>query len=422
MTTTALRIAISGAGVGGAILANLLGREPGIEVTCLEQVSPDDHSDAGTGLNVGPNAIKALTRVAPALSDALRAPGVSLPWQSWRTTLTDGTLMMDLPLPEVADNDGIRIRWAELYRQLRAPAQNHILFNQTVTHMGYEDDADTLTLTHTDGASGKTHTLTGIDMLIGGDGRYSVVREQFLGRPEPRHLGVVINRVLVPDTSDGLIDDYAQWFNGPNRLLAFRIPGNAIYIAGAFPIAPGSPISDDVKSADALREMFTPADAPPSPSAAFLIDAMCRHLDDIHWARVQDIPPAFTDARGHILLLGDAAHAMVPTLGQGATMAMEDACLYAEAILEAVRAARKDGLPLDVSALCKDIAARREARARFVVDFSWTASDTMLPGTDTVGTLREKTGPAFQEKLRQLYTDTWLDTPDSSPAQRSSAG
>ena len=45
-------------------MARRLSRLPGAEVTCLERVARDDHSEAGTGLNIGPNAAKALKFVA----------------------------------------------------------------------------------------------------------------------------------------------------------------------------------------------------------------------------------------------------------------------------------------------------------------------------------------------------------------------
>src|SRR4051794_25703960 len=54
------RIVIAGAGIAGSILAQGLMHQPGLDVICLEQVGPDDHAEAGTGLNIGPNAIKAL--------------------------------------------------------------------------------------------------------------------------------------------------------------------------------------------------------------------------------------------------------------------------------------------------------------------------------------------------------------------------
>ncbi|RYY96568.1 MAG: FAD-dependent monooxygenase, partial [Comamonadaceae bacterium] len=55
-----MKIVIIGAGVAGAVLARGLATVPGIELLCLERVQPGDHAEAGTGLNVGPNAIKAL--------------------------------------------------------------------------------------------------------------------------------------------------------------------------------------------------------------------------------------------------------------------------------------------------------------------------------------------------------------------------
>lgn len=407
--TKPLNILISGAGVSGAIVAGLLRNEPGVRVTTLERVDSDDHADAGTGLNIGPNSLKLLQQIDPALCAHLK--DVSLPWRTWRTSLTDGTELMNLRLSQVADNDGIRIRWADLYQQLRTHARSQILFNSTLTDMRYcanntdENSPPPLQVTWESSLDASERSDTQVDMLIAGDGRYSKVRETFFGKPAPTPLGVVIYRLLVPDTTDGLIDDYEQWFNGPNRLLAFRVPGNAIYIAGSFPISPGAPIDDDARSAEYLRELYTPAEGEPSAQGSFLINSICRHVKDIHWARVAEIEPVFSDDLGRVLLLGDASHAMVPTLGQGASSAIEDACITAVKIRDAVRAG-----PVNVPDLVQDIAETRMPRIRFIMDLSRDASDTMLPDSDTVAQTRRKIEPSFLSQLQRLYRVTDAST------------
>ena len=71
-----MRVVIVGAGVAGCVMARKLSQLNGMEVTCLERVSRDDHSEAGTGLNVGPNAVKALGLVDADLAERItQEPG-----------------------------------------------------------------------------------------------------------------------------------------------------------------------------------------------------------------------------------------------------------------------------------------------------------------------------------------------------------
>jgi salicylate hydroxylase len=330
--------------------------------------------------------------------------GTSILWRNWRVSLTDGTVLMDLPLERVAENPGIRLRWSELYRVLRSAAAPRIRFGTEVVSAGYSAAQPGKLYIEARGGE-ERFACEDVDLLVAADGRYSRVRKDFCGPPPVRHIGVAIFRALVPDTTGGLIDDYEQWFNGPNRLLAFRVPGEAIYISGAFPIAEESEIPPEMKTAEALRMSFTPSGRPPSPACRWMIDVLCAKLDQIHWARMQEVDALFADRTGHVLLLGDAAHGMVPTLGQGATQAVEDACLAAAQIRAHWLGARRAKMPVDVPKLVRSIAERRAERIRFAMDFSLDATDTMLAGADPVaGTLRKLERP-FQEKLRRLYCD-----------------
>lgn len=248
-----------------------------------------------------------------------------------------------------------------------------------------------------DGSIGR---IDDVDLLIAADGRYSKIRSQLVAPSEPSQLGISMYRVLIPQGPACPIDDYGQWFNGPNRLLAFTIPGGYVYCAGAFPIdSQDGTIPNRMKDPEVLRSLYLPDDAPPSAEAAFLIDGIVERVRDIHWARAQEDEIAYAVAGWPVLFIGDASHPMIPTLGQGATQAVEDACCVMNEIGVALAGgARLLDVPAEVDRL------RRE-RVRFVMDFSREASDTMLVGADPVAGTLAKLEPDFQDKLRQLYRE-----------------
>jgi salicylate hydroxylase len=389
-----MRIVIVGAGVAGCIMARTLSRLPGAEVICLERVAQGDHAESGTGLNIGPNARMALQAHDPALTDAITAAG--LPWHTWRISLTDGSVLFDLPLSQVAFNDGWRIRWSELYRVLREAAAPAVYYDCAITSIVRDGHATSIVWQQ----GGVQHHVDKVDLLIATDGRYSQVRRALAGEAASRMVGVAISRVLVPNSSNGLIDDYEQWFNGPNRLLAFRVPPDHIYVATAFPIPPDQPIPESLRQPEALRAAFTPRSGVLSDQGRWLIDTICANVDDMHWARMQEHDVLYTDPHASVLYLGDAAHGMVPTLGQGATQAIEDAAVAADLIARAWAAGRRDP-----RAWLNEIDALRRERMRFTMEFSLEATDTMLGGADPVAGTLHKKQPDFMAKLRHLYQE-----------------
>ena len=392
-----MRVVIIGAGVAGCVMARRLSLLDGVEVVCLERVTRDDHSEAGTGLNVGPNAVKARTALDPELAEAITQ--ASFTWANWRISLTDGTVLFDLPLAEVAEGPGWRIRWSELYRVLREAAGSRVSYGCEIPALG-RDATDPRQTTVAWTQDGNEFLLDGIDLLIAGDGRYSRVRRTISGDVLVRQTGVAISRVLVPDTSNGLIDDYEQWFNGPNRLLSFRVPPGHIYIACAFPIPPEADIPPELKTPEALRTAYTPPSGIPSAQAQWMIDTVCANVADTHWARMQEHDALYRAADCNVLYLGDAAHGMVPTLGQGATQAIEDAANAAALITQ-----RYNDGERDVARWLREIEALRGDRMRFVMELSLAATDTMLGGADPVRGTQHKTEAPFREKLSRLYRD-----------------
>src|SRR6202022_1694500 len=175
-----MRIVIVGAGVAGCVMARRLAQLDGVDVICLERVTQDDHSEAGTGLNVGPNAVKAVKAIDPELAD--RITEASYLWHNWRISLTDGTVLFDLPLTKVAEGPGWRIRWSELYRVLREAAGPSVSYGCEITDIG-RDAADPRKTSVGWTQGGKAFRLDGIDLLIAADVRYSGTRRVFSGDP-----------------------------------------------------------------------------------------------------------------------------------------------------------------------------------------------------------------------------------------------
>jgi salicylate hydroxylase len=393
------RIVVIGAGVAGCIITHALQRMPEVQVICLEQVAQGEHAGSGTGLNVGPNALKALRMQAPQLYETLLS--VSLPWARWSIALTDGTPLFDLPLSQVADAPGIRIRWSGLYQVLRAAVPELVQYGTQVEGITRQANGR-LSLHYAQ--AGESGSFTDIDLVIVTDGRYSTVRAQLAGAPKVRHYGAAIYRLLVPDTSGGAITDYGQWFNGPHRLLAFRVPGEGVYIAGSFPLDAGAPIPHSARDPAALRRFYTPTHGALDAPCAWMVEQICSQVDAIHWARLQESTVRLAEPNGRVIYAGDAAHGMVPTLGQGATQAVEGACVLARLLEKHIKTRASP---------CSLGSAWHKARAerlKFVMDFSVEASDTMLGVVDAATGSRAKAEPPFIEKLRRLYQDVQLPT------------
>lgn len=404
--TPTQRIVIVGAGVAGSIMARALARQAGLEVTCLEQVAPDDHASAG--LVIGPNAIKALHLRDPLLASAIGEAG--LPWDHWRVSLCSGEVLLDLPLTRVADHGGVRILRATLYRVLRGAAADTIRYRCKLLACGAspQDPARSYVVWEQDGRQCR---LDDIDLLIAADGRDSPIRSAFGGQPEVHQVGALLLRLLVPDAGAGRIDDYEQWCNGPNRLLAFRLPDGQINIAGSLPLAPDNATPHAGIGPQALRAAYTPAHARPGPQAGWLIDTLCANVDAICWYRMQAPGIRFAEPRAQVMYLGDSAHAMAPPLGQGVAQAIEDACSAAELIATSLA-----GGETSPRAWLATFEAARLERLRFVMSVAPHAAGLMLGGAT------EQERASALAALRQLYCQVALPRHGAGPVVGPGAG
>lgn len=390
-----MRVAISGVGVAGGVIAMGLSALPGVEVLAFERVGPDDHAMAGNGLNLGPNALLALDRALPTLAERLRQ--AALPWRQWRASTMAGELLVHLPMSEVAACDGLRIRWAELYRACRELTAGVVRYGAEVESVQLHDNGP-LSIDFRTGV-GQRERIDGIDLLIAAEGRFGGIRPQLCGAPEITYLGVANFRVLLQDQGQWPLDDLEQWFNGPNRLLAFRLHDDMVYLSGNLPITAGEDISESRKSASALAESYTPPDGKMAPVPAHLLAGACRAAarGESHWSRLQESSVCWQDTTGRVLFPGDAGHAMVPTLGQGATTALEDGAVF----LETFRETHTADLP--VPALLQRFEQRRRARVDFIRQLSWSASDVIMADTFSLQRVRAKGEAPYRGRLQRLY-------------------
>ena len=310
-----MRIAVIGTGVAGSLFAAAAIRA-GVdaEIQAFDRIALDERDEAGTGLNVGPNALKALRQSGGLFVEELRA--ASLPWRRWLIAMTDGTRLIDLDMLDVADEPGIRIKWADLYAVLRKGSAPFTRHRHVLEHL--EEDQTGRLVPVFRGPDNSLVRYGAFDLLIAGDGRYSRLREVVCGTPKPFFPGIGTWRLLVRNVGVSPIDDYGQYFCGNARLLSFRVPDNCVYIAGSFPLAGDGPMDDQVKTAAAQRKFFEPSNGPLSPEVAWMLDMLERHVGDSNWARTQEIENSASGQRRPSAVSGrrGARHVSDPGAGR----------------------------------------------------------------------------------------------------------
>jgi len=308
-----MRIAIIGAGIGGAALALTLQRA-GLDFILLEQATA--FGEVGAGIQLSPNGVRILERLG--LGDDLKAccsePDFHkfIAWDSGEVLLRTGLK------PKVQQSFGAPYYHAHRPDLIDALAKRveptRIRFDTRVTGLGQNEDG-----VFVDCADG---TRVEGDVLIGADGIHSLVREQVFRPDPPRRSGYVAWRGVVDADDirhlDLPVSSYVVM--GPRMsFVAYYVSADRRFNW----IALGR--SDDEK-----RESWSQTASKAEVLAAFdgwyeaprgLIAAtktpFVTALHDRHPL------PAWVD--GRIAVMGDAAHAMLPYHAQGAVQSIEDA-------------------------------------------------------------------------------------------------
>jgi salicylate hydroxylase len=318
---------IIGGGMGGMTTALALQRK-GFKVRVFER-SPV-FSEVGAGITVGPSATMALESLG--LGDALRKRsdpprlGGILHYKTNEPLYTTTDRMAAPHLPE---NQYNLIHRADLHEVLLSA----VLAN----------DADTVTLDHDcvaiaqDGEGvtatfGNGRRVRG-DFLIGCDGLRSRVRPNLFEEQESRFTGQVAFRCLVPyERAEPYLGDCSTAvYVGPNRMFVrYLIRQGTVLNCVSF--VKTDAWTDESWSAPATKaELLGLFEGWHDSFRGVIEGALDNTL--FKWA-LHDRAPLPEWSKGRVTLLGDSAHPMLPFLGLGAAMAIEDAIVLARACAE----------------------------------------------------------------------------------------
>jgi 2-polyprenyl-6-methoxyphenol hydroxylase-like FAD-dependent oxidoreductase len=312
-------ILIAGGGIGGLSAAISLKRA-GHRVTVFESAKTRQSvQEFGGGIVLWHNAMRALAALG--VAEEVLAAG-SRVTRAEQLTWT-GRPLGSLPVARLDRHHGIAavsINRLEIYRVLSAPLdETTVLLGHPVVAFSQDASGVRVRLEGGEEVAG--------DLLVLADGRRSALRAP-LGLPGaefPPYAGYAhwsaVVRLRHPSAPEG----YFPLVWGPLRqFYAFHLGGDEIYWAGTeFTAAKGR---DEGDMKEAVLRRFGSWVAP----VPQLIEATPG--EDIHRRDISGGVPLDHWGEGRVTLLGDAAHALTVTLGQGAAMAIEDAVVLGRAL------------------------------------------------------------------------------------------
>jgi salicylate hydroxylase len=316
------RIAIIGAGIGGLTAAVAMRRRD-VDVELYEQ-SPVI-GEIGAGVTLSPNAIKAYRALG--LEAQIAAIGFESDYQlvrSWNTGNVISKVFRKGVYEKEFGAPYLSVHRADLVEVLRRELPDRAI------HLGARCvEVETSTA----GARARFADGTEIeaDVIVGADGIHSAVRHSLFGPEAPRFTGSVCWRGLVPIDAvpSGRIGKDLTMYMGPHsHVIHFMVRSGKLinFVAHVETDAWTQESWTQECDRSEVMETFAGWHTP-------LLQLLGSAERYYKWA-LYDRDPIEHWSKGRATLLGDAAHAMLPHIGQGACMAIEDGYALAAVIAQ----------------------------------------------------------------------------------------
>lgn len=317
-----MTVVIAGGGIGGLATAVALAG-CGIDVTVVERSGRV--GVLGSGLMLYPNGVRAVDRLGQQLGARIRASGHVTAPDEVRTVMDSaGTILAEEPIGRMGEKLGapqIPMLRSALHRALldEALAAGAVVMPGIAVE-DYTPEGDTVEVLLSDGK------VIRCAALIGADGLHSAVRRRMLADGPPHYRGYTSVRGR---TATSGLSTRSCVVNGRGIQLFVAPVDDEDTVYWTAKITSPAGVWPAKGSARAQEDLAAAMEGWHAPAVALIRDA---DPYDIVVTDIHDRDPAPRWVDGRVVLLGDAAHPMVPALGQGANMALEDAVVLADAL------------------------------------------------------------------------------------------
>jgi salicylate hydroxylase len=312
-----LSVAVIGGGLGGLAAALSL-RQAGIEADVYEQAAA--FSEVGAGIQIGPNASRILHRIVPAAALTARAVRpASVHQRRW----DDGRTLQLAPLGDAVEAafgaPYYHFHRADLLQALAGafpPERVHFRHRlAAIRELG-----DRVVARFENGAE------IAADVVVGADGIHSAARRLLFGSEQPRFTGCIAYRGLVPAARLAALDLEVisnNWMGPGQHFVHYFVAGGDLVNFVAV-------IERDSWTRESWTDRGDKADVLEAyagwhPQVRTIIDA----VDETFIWALFDRTPLPRWSIGRVTLLGDACHAMLPFMAQGAGQSIEDGATLA---------------------------------------------------------------------------------------------